>query len=207
MRSDASKGRGGGYGYQSSHGLRRSSIYPSHQPGDKASALKTHDMQQDNSKAPDVFFTGSPGRVLGGGDANYFGSPSAQAAIAAEKRRLQLGEQLSSNSTNLEAPGSTILSSANSSANGPSSGPASIHNNLPIFAAGAFSVQAQMSGGEVPAQSISAGSAYNMSVGELAAQPFFFGLPALSMTQANVGGGNDMDIDMDDDFMMPFPSP
>lgn len=206
MRSVVSHGRGGGYGYQSSHGLGRSSRYPSQQPGGQTFSLKTHHSQQDNVKASNAFSTDSPGRVLGGGDGNYFGSPSAQAAIAAEKRRLQLGEQMSNNSAELQAPGSTVFRSANPSSTGPSSGSASIHNNLPIFGAGAFSVPTQGSGGEVPAHSFSAGSAYNMGVGEVAAQPFF-GLPALSATQADNGGGDDMDMDMDDDFMMPFPSP
>lgn len=206
MRSNALHGRGGGYGSQSSHGLRRSSRYPSQQPEDQASALKTQHGQQDNVKASNAFCTESPGRVLGGGDGNYVGSPSAQAAIAAEKRRLQLQEQLPDNSTNLHTPGSTVLGSVNSSATGPSSGSTGIHSNLPVFAAGAFSVQAQTSGGEVPAHFISAGNAYNMSVGEFAAHPFF-GLPALSATQADNGAGDDMDMDMDDDFMLPFPSP
>lgn len=206
MRSNALHGWSSSYGHESSHGLGRSSRYPSQQPGDKSSALRTQHVRQDNFKAPNAFPTDSVGRILGGAEGNHVGSPSAQAANAAEKRRLQLGEQMSSNRTSSQALGSTVLSSVNPLSISSSSGTASIHNNLPIFGAGAFSVQAQMSGGGVPVHLFDVGNAYNMGVQDSTAQPFF-GLPASSATRANDIDGDDIDMDMDDDFLMPFPSP
>lgn len=205
MRLDGSHVRGGGYGHQSGHGLERSSKFPSQQPGEQDSALPM--FPQDDDSAFDAFHINRPGRVLGGGGGILLGSPSAQAALAAEKRRLQFREQLSRHSTSSDAPASTMSCSANPSATSLSSYSASMHHDLSTFATGAPSVQTQVTGARASEDYFSTGSAYSMSIGETTAQPFF-GLPTLDIAQVdNVGDVVELDMDMDDDFMAPFPSP
>lgn len=206
MRASAPYGRGSNYGDGGPQGLRRGNKIWGQRPGDRTSAImKKQTWQRTQQENAQALSTPSEAmdHVLGGSD-SHVGSPSAQANVAAENKRLQLVERLSSDSPNSQASDTTSSSSASLLM----SGPASMSNHLAVSGSGTPLIQTEMQGGEAPTHLFSSGSAYNISPSGNVAQCFSV-LAAADAMQADGDGDVDMDLDVDDDddFMLPFSSP
>lgn len=155
--------------------------------------------RQEETKVSKPSFEGT-GHVLGGD--SHIGGSYIQASTAAERRKLQLREQLSSNSTNPQAHGMASQTSEGPLANGAPI----MSSNSSATILGTLSTQTRMRGGEASTHLFSTGSAYNTNAASMAAQSPS-DLSTTSAAQAGEGDREDMDMDLDAEFMLPFSSP